>query len=213
MPNKNVGPAPFGYTREGNRLALHADEAHVRARMFELFAQHERKKTVAEILNAEKYRTRAGVLFTAQSVARLLTDKRVIGVSGEVDALISLELWERCTAILRSQKKSGGATRTVAHLFSGLVFCSCGQKMYVQSNTRKYICPDCRRKIPRDDLEAVFHSQLQTYPVPEILKSDEKNSHEQWASLSFANKRRVIETITRRIEVSDKKVTCFLIPL
>ena len=52
MAEIKVGPASFGYKREGGRLVLHPDEAPIRLRIFELFAEHERKKTVAEILNA-----------------------------------------------------------------------------------------------------------------------------------------------------------------
>lgn len=207
------GPASFGFKRHNGKLVAHEGEAPIRLRMFELFAEHQRKKTVAEILNAEGHRTRAGVFFTAQTITRLLTDKSVTGVPGEVEAIVPKDLWERCNAILREQKKAGGARRTVAHLFSGLVHCMCGQKMYVPSNTKKYVCSDCRNKCATEDLEMVFRSRLKSYTLPDALGPAVLNLHDNWPEMPFEVKRRIVETITQRIEIGDKKVTCFLFSL
>ena len=213
LTKSNVGPAPFGYKREDGRLVLHPEEAPVRLRIFELFAEHERKKTVAGILNGDGHRTRDGVYFTSQTITRLLSDERVTGVPGEVEALIPAKLWERCNTILQSQKNKGGPARKVSHLFSGLIFCGCGQKMYVPSNTKKYTCSDCRQKITCDDLEEVFHSQLQAYQLNDTSKPNNDSLHKKWPHLSFDNKRRIAESVTQRIEVADKNVTCFLYSL
>ncbi len=152
MGHSRTGPTPYGHKRESGRLVADPVEAPIRLRMFELFAANERRKTVCEILNAEGHRTRAGALFTSQTITRLLKDKNVIGVPSEVEALVPEELWQRCNAILQSQKGKGGAARKVTNLFSGFVHCFCGQKMYVQSNTAKYVCTDCRTKITKEDL-------------------------------------------------------------
>lgn len=213
MVEKQVGPAPYGYRREDGQLILHPKEAPSRLRLFELFAEHGRKKTVCEILNAEGHTTRAGVLFTSQTITRLLTDPRVLGVPGEIEQLVPQDLWGRCQAILGSQKEKGSVTRRVAHLFSGVLYCGCGQKMYVPSSSPKYVCADCRNKIAPDDLEDIFHAQLQNYPLPEDLKSGDEGLYDKWPSLPFDGKRTVVEAITQRIEVADKKVTCFLILL
>ena len=181
--------------------------------MFELFTEHQRKKTVAEILNSEGYRTRVGVYFTAQTITRLLIEKAVTGIKGKVEAIVPKELWERCNAILNAQQSTGGVKRTVAHLFSGLVHCACGQKMYVPSNARKYVCNDCRNKIATDDLEMVFRSQIKNYNLPTDIKQSILNLYNNWPELPFKFKREIIETITKRIEVADKKVTCFLFSL
>lgn len=212
--NKNTsGPTSFGYERQGGRLVAHRNEAPIRRRIFELFAEHQRKKIVAEILNAEGARTRNGAAFTGQTIGRLLQDENVIGVPGKAQALVSKELFERCTAILLAQVRDGGAKRKVVHLFAGFAFCTCGQKMYVPSNAHKYICGDCRTKIPTDDLEAVFCSQLSTYELPETLEPEFSDLTHLWPTLSFETKREIIECVTSRIEIADKKVTCYLISL
>ena len=207
------GPTSFGFKRHNGKLVAHDDEAPIRLRIFELFAEHQRKKTVAEILNAEGHRTRADVLFTAQTVTRLLTEKSVIGIKGEIEAIVPEELWERCNAILRAQQKAGGVTRTVAHLFSGLVHCNCGQKMYVPSNAQKYVCGDCRNKIATEDLEMIFRSQLKGYNLPGDAEQSAQTLHNDWPKLPFKFKREFVEAVTKRIEVADKKVTCFLFSL
>ena len=207
------GPASFGFKRHNGKLVAHEDEAPIRLHIFKLFAEHQRKKTVAEILNAEERRTRAGALFTAQTITRLLTEKSVTGIEGEVEAIVPKELWDRCNAILSAQQNAGGAKRTVAHLFSGLVHCECGQKMYVQTNARKYVCGGCRVKIAKDDLELVFLSQLKGYDLPYDAKPAIINLHDDWPKLPFKFKREFVEAVTKRIEVDDKKVTCFLYSL
>jgi site-specific DNA recombinase len=168
---------------------------------------------VAEILNAEGARTRNGALFTGQTIGRLLDDESVAGVPGQVEALVSKELFERCKAILLAQHSSGGARRKAVHLFSGLVFCGCGQKMYVPSNTQKYVCAECRGKIPVDDLEAVFCTQLPNCKLPDDLSASFSDLTQLWPTLSFEDKREIVECVTERIEIGDKKVTCLLISL
>lgn len=213
MAGGKTGPTSYGYERRDGKLVAHPQEAPVRRRMFELFVEHQRKKTVAEILNAEGARTRSGAWFTGPTIGRLLQDETVVGIPGEAEAIVPRELFDRCQSILLAQQSTGGATRKAVHLFAGFVHCVCGQKMYVPSNTEKYVCGDCRAKIPTNDLEAIFCAQLAGYDTPDDALSDLPQLAQLWPTLSFDSRREIVECVVQRIEIADKKVTCCLIAL
>jgi site-specific DNA recombinase len=183
------GQAYFGYQWKDKRLIPDPKEAPVRKLIYELFLEHKRKKTVARLLNEAGYRTRNGSKFSDTTVGRLIKDttakglhranwtkgppdknqKRVIKpqeewVFSQVEPIITEDLWEQCNAILDEQEKSNKKPpRKAVHLFSGRVFCQCDYKMYVPSNSPKYICYKCRNKIGETDLEDIFHEQLKTF--------------------------------------------------
>lgn len=213
MSNPKTGPTSFGYRRQDGRLVKDLREAPIRYRIFELFAKHQRKKTVAEILNAEGTKTRNDAQFTGQTISRLLKEKQVVGIPGKVEALVPQELYDLCQTILTAQSRDGGAKRKVVHLFAGLVFCSCGQKMYVPSNAEKYICNECRTKIPADDLEAIFWFQFSNYELPKLSKIKVQNTDLDYSTLPFSTKREIIECVTQHIEINNETVTCSLVIL
>lgn len=209
---KRTGPPSFGFVRENGMLHAHPDEAPVRRRIFELFAEHQRKKTVAMILNAEGHRTRSGALFNGTTVGRLLAEETAKGIPGVAETLVPEDLWQRCNDILDKQKGNGAAPRKVAHLFAGLTNCRCGTKMYVPSNTDKYVCTSCRHKIPTDDLEAVFLHVL-TQWIDQTDGLDLPNATRFWNAASFDTRRQLIEQIAEHIVVDGKKITFGLVAL
>src|SRR5262249_53069290 len=127
------GAAPFGYQWHNRELAPDPKEAPVRKLIYELFAEHKRKKTVARLLNEKGYRTRSGSKFSDTTVERLIRDTTAKGIRranytktpGEgkawilkpesewvltpVQPIISEEFWNECNHMLDERRKNGKA--------------------------------------------------------------------------------------------------------
>jgi len=210
------GAAPFGYRWEGRELVPDPKEAPVRKLLYEFFLAQRRLKAVARLLNAAGHRTRNGSKFTNTTVERLLRDPTAKGVrranytksrgakkgwdlKPESDwivtpclPIVSDELWTQANAILdghRKAKKPPG--KTPVHLFAGLTFCACGERMYVPSNSPKYICKRCRNKIPVDDLEAVFSEELKRF----VFSPDDLVRHLAEADETLKEKENVLRIL------------------
>lgn len=215
------GAAPFGYQWKDKQLIVDEKEAPVRKLMYELFQQHKRKKTVARLLNERGFRTRNGSEFSDTTVDRLLRDSTAKGlrrsnytsstnnkkawqlkpkedwIVQEVGAVVSEELWGEVNAVLDQQREKGKRpVRKTVHLFAGLCFCACGEKMYVPSNSPKYTCYGCRNKIPVDDLEAVFHEQLRGF----LISSDEVTKHLEAGNAKISQGTELLTVLERERE-------------
>lgn len=192
LGKKLGGAAPFGYRYEGHQLVPNPHEAPVVRKMYELFAQHGRVRTVCRLLNDAGHRMRKGAKFGYTTVNRLLSDSTPAGrhrlnyakslgdkkrwvlkprsdwTFVPVEPIVTDDLWNLVNATLTERRTSRKPpAKKAAHLFAGVVYCDCGGKMYVPSNTPKYVCFACtkrpKNKIPITDLENVFHSQLRDF--------------------------------------------------
>ena len=213
------GAAPFGYMWKDNRLLPNPVEAPVRKRMYELFATEKRKKSVARLLNDAGYRTRKGARFTDTTVARLIQDTTAKGtyranhtyrngkgklvakpesewVSTPVEAIVSEELWKQCNTIMEARDGKRPPGPKPVHPFAGLLFCGCGQKMYVFSRSPKYVCPKCRNKIPIEDIEAIFRDELKDF----FVSKDKVHAHLAKADDHLTSKRERLAAHTRQLE-------------
>jgi site-specific DNA recombinase len=203
------GRAPYGYQKSDGKLVPDPKEAPVRKLIYELYKKIGRKKAVARELNDRGYRTRTGAPFTDSTVGRLISDPIAKGtrranyttstakngwalkpeeewVLQKVEPIVTEELWNECNAILGEVREKGKwKPKRAVHLFAGVTFCSCGNKMYVYtSSPGKYLCEACRNKIPIDDLEAVFHEQLKNF----FFSRDEIAAHLEEASAAIREK-------------------------
>lgn len=214
------GAAPFGYRWHDRKLVPDEAEVPVARRLFELFREHGRLKTVARLLNEAGHRTRGGKKFSDTTVRRLLSDpvfkglrranytkstsgnKRAWKLKPEsewiytpVEAIIDEALWQECNQRLGARKVGRRPTKRVKHLFSGLALCACGSKMYTPSNTPKYVCYACRQKIALDVLETVFREELQGFFVSKEAIAE----YLQQGDDVLAEKRQLLETLEREL--------------
>lgn len=181
------GEAPYGYKWFNKELVLDKDEAPIRKLIHELFAKQKRKRKVAQILNEQGYRTRRGDNFSDTSIDRMLRDPIAKGMRRvnytestgdkkkwklkpkeewvfiEAPRIVSNELWDKCNQILDAMAKTGKVRGKGIHLFTGIVECECGSKMYIRTLSPKYVCYNCGNKISPDDLEEIFRGQLENF--------------------------------------------------
>jgi len=207
--NKHTGSIPYGYQFLDKGIAIEKIESKIRKEIYEIFIDCKRLKTTAEKINQKGFRTRSNSKFTDTTILRLLTDSIVLGIENETPAIISQETFDTAQKILSTQESTA---RLPVHLFSGIVYCgNCDTKMRVFSSiSKKYTCPDCRRKIDKSDLEKIYLSQLKEYSLtsyqfnqkPSLLNSINK----RWKGLDDESKIQLIKSATDRITVLGKEV-------
>lgn len=176
-------------TLTNHQFVVDENEAPVRKLIYELFREHKRKGTVAKLLNEKGYRTRNGSSFSDTTIGRLLRDPNAKGIRrmnytkslGDdknwvmkpesewitipCPAIVEPELWDECNEILDQQETTNNRpTKKAIHLFTGIVFCECGAKMYIPSDSQKYMCFKCRKhRIGATDLEEIYYENLKTF--------------------------------------------------
>lgn len=228
---KIMGGIPFGYQRKGkDDIELHPQESIVRKKMYELYLKHQRYGTVARILNEEGYRTKRGKKFSDIAIKRLLKDPITKGVrrtrftkvgkNGQPElrdssewffhvapAIVSEELWQEVNDIIHKfeSTKTQPMNRKLK-LFTGFLFCKCGGKMYVPSSNPKYTCKKCKRKIPTEDIEEIFKSQLKQF----LLSKKDIEAYYQSSQKGIRNKEHELQVIKDKIEVLKIKISKLL---
>jgi site-specific DNA recombinase len=207
------GRAPYGYHWKERKLLPHPEEAPVRRKAYELFLQQRRKGTVAKLLNAAGYRTRAGLVWRDMHIPRLLVDPSAKGIyyfnryrkigkwqmadkpesewgKVECEPIVSEEVWNQANQLLEEQLKSWRKPgRLPVQIFGNLAHCKCGNKMYVRSNSPKYVCRACHNKIPIVDLDGIVREELKgffadTNRINQHLQTAKHNLEEKQAALT-----------------------------
>ena len=214
------GRAPFGFHWKDRKLVQHPEEAPIRRKAYELFLEHRRKGTVAKLLNAAGYRTRDGVLWRDMQVTRILVETSAKGVyffnrgkkhgswrqaakpesewgRVECEPIVPESLWNQVNQIIEEQlkgwKKPG---RLPVQVFGNLAECACGHKMYVRSNSPKYVCRNCHNKIPIADLEAIWQEEMKEF----FANPQRIAQHLQSATKNLSDKETLLAAHEREIQ-------------
>src|SRR5262249_28614719 len=106
------------------------------------------------------------------------------------------ELWNLCNQMLEQKTRKQPLGPKPVHLFAGLLFCGCGQRMYVFSRSPKYICPKCRNKIPMNDIEEVFREELRAFFITE----ERIQKHLRSANSHLEEKKSQLSAHTQKLE-------------
>ena len=225
---KVMGGIPYGYQRKGkDDIELHPEESVVRRKMYELYVQHQRYGTIARILNEEGHRTKRGKKFSDMAIKRLLKDpitkgiRRTrftkVGKNGqpelrdssewyvhEAPAIVSEELWQEVNDIIyKYESTKTQPFNKKLKLFTGFLKCECGGKMYVPSSNPKYTCKKCKRKIPTEDIEEIFKSQLKQF----LLSKDDVEAYYQSSQNGIKDKERELNIIKEKIDKLKTKIS------
>jgi len=224
---KRTGGSDFlGYKWHHNELKIDEKEAPLRKLIFELYAKERRKKTVARILNEKGYRTKKGKEFSSQTITqiirnpiskglrrvnytthkngKLLTKPEDEWIFVKAPAIISEELWDECNRIMDEQTpKRNRPAKRVTHLFSSHLRCHCGGKMYVPSNSPKYVCRKCRNKISKDDMEVIFHEQLRSF----LFSQEDIEKYKSEAKKMLIDKQKEMEALKKKISTVENEIT------
>jgi site-specific DNA recombinase len=221
------GRAPYGYQWKDRKLIPHPEEAPIRRKVYELFLQHRRKGTVAKLLNASGYRTRDKVKWRDTQVTRVLIEPSAKGVyffnrfrkkgnwrvadkpesewgKVECEPIVPLQLWNQVNQIIEEQQKSWKKPgKLPTQVFGNLAHCKCGHKMYVRSNSPKYVCRKCQNKIPIVDLEAICREELKDF-FADLTKIDH---HLQNATQNLSEKELLLKAHEREIQKVRDEMT------
>ena len=214
------GRAPYGYHWKDRKLIPHPQEAPIRRRAYELFMEQRRKGTVAKLLNAAGYRTRAGLIWRDVHIPRLITDPSAKGVyffnryrkqgkwrvadkpesewgKVECEPIVSEALWNQANQLIEEQLKSWKKPgRLPVQVFGNLAHCSCGGKMYVRSNSPKYVCRACHNKIPITALDEIVREELKGF----FADAGRIASHLQDADRNLAEKQALLAAHEQEIK-------------
>ncbi len=222
------GQATYGYQWKDHKLLIDEKEAPVRKLVYELFLKHRRKKSVANELNSLGYRTRKGAKWSDTTIDRLIRDTTAKGefranytkstgdgkkwtlknpdewVITKCQAIVEASVWDECNRILDAQyKKRKPVGRKAIHLLAGYVYCGCGKKMYVYHENKVYSCKPCKRRIPVEQIDEIFHEQLKALWITGM----DVKSYNEKSNKSVSEKDKLLKEISKEAEKLSKRMT------
>lgn len=126
---------------------------------------------------------------------------------------MSDEVWEECNQLIdKSYFKQKRLAKKPVHIFAGIAHCVCGEKMYVPSNSPKYVCRACRTKIPIADLDEFYGGEIKGFSlspqaITDYLKNSDKTAEkkDQLLAMQREELQRVKKEIQRTNELYQQE--------
>lgn len=196
----NASLMPYGYDLSGDAhkpAIFNEAEAPAPRLAFESYSTGlYSDQDIADLLNQKEYRTRAGRRFSKDAITQMLTNPFYTGMTtyrnnasgekevfdGQHDALISLDIWEKCQQVRANRRTLARAVqKNYRHyLLSQLAVCDvCGRTLRAQgsdhgsyyremSYERGYIdCPHQRLGVRAEILEKQMRDLIEYIQLPE----------------------------------------------
>lgn len=204
---KNTGgKGAFGYHWVDGKIVPNPDEAPVVKRAYQIFLETGKLLTTCNQLKDEGLYSRSKKVYRPTSLKRLLSDTIYKGIRRanyakslgnkknwvlkpesdwvytNVQPLVSEEDWDAANKIFEETARRYTSFKAVPKvgrfLFSGILKCQCGEKLYVapypSMKIPRYACKKCGMRINEDIIEENFQNALKEVVVaPEQLGANE----------------------------------------
>lgn len=155
---------PLGYVSNSDReILIDNYEAEIVKKIFEMFDNGDNYANIIRYMNLHQVKTKRGNDFNKNSIKRLLTNEKFIGVymfKGEkmpvkLPQIIDDDLFYRVQEKIKNRAKNPGKARAITdYILSGKLYCgNCNENMVGQSSTsetkRKYYYYICKNRIAK----------------------------------------------------------------
>ena len=185
------GTVPIGYRNVEKKLLVDQEEAELVREIFDYFLlcgslrstarKFERHvQSIRWILTNEIY---LGLKKWGQKEKNIMTGQIKVNekyevFDGEHDAIISNDTFEAVQRIIEINKGKKNKNSTSKAIFTGVLRCTCGGKLYNATTKRKwkrekrhtiyhyYKCYNCKKNYPREEMENTLFDKI--YDLPEM---------------------------------------------
>ena len=204
------GTVPFGYKIVDKKYVIDEEAAKVVRYIFEAYASGKRKCEIADELNAKGFRNSKGECFKMQSLSKMFTNRKYIGVYKYGDiviengfpAIISKELFEKCAnRAVKNKRTSGHANARVTYHLAGKAYCGhCGAPLTGDAGTGRsnvyyyYSCSGKKRHLEGSEncpKKRESKEILEAYVAEQAIKY-------------FTNREKVFEIAEKVVRAFDK---------
>lgn len=219
------GTVPLGYDNIDKHLEINEVEATIVRSIFECYLNYSSLTKVSKIFNKPVQSIRwiltnelyIGKKKWGQKEKNIMTGKVKVNdtyelYEGKHKAIVSEETFKAVQNMIAVNKQKKIANSTSKAIFTGILRCTCGGKMYNATTKRKwksedrhttyhyYKCFDCRKNFPREEVESMLFDQI--YLLPEMNELNDQSLDLESIDLRISN----LEKSLKNLENKRKRV-------